>query len=75
MDIKQVIDNFDKREDKQKRLEKENEFMLHLLVDIEEVIDHGGDLQQVSVGIKRLRGLLGSEAIMKSGIKPGLVRT
>jgi len=56
------------------RLEREHTFMLALLVDIERVIDHG-DQQQITVAIKRLRDIIGTETIMKEGIKPGLVRT
>jgi len=62
--------------DRIQRLEKEHAFMLALLVDIERAINHGNiDLQQTAVAIKRLRDILGTETIMKKGIKPGLVRT
>jgi hypothetical protein len=58
------------------RLKKENAFMLALLVDIERSIDHGGiDLRQITVAIKRLRDILGTDTIMKEDIKPGLVKT
>ena len=58
-----------------KELEKEHAFLLALLVDIKREIDHGDiDLQQTAVAIKRLRDILGTETIMKAGIKPGLVR-
>jgi hypothetical protein len=62
------------------RLEKEHAFMLQMLVDIEERIDHckvesnNIDLQQISVGIKRLRGLIGSEHFLQGNYKPGLER-
>lgn len=73
-DLQKVVDACSERESRVKRLERENEFMLRLLVDIERAIDHG-DMLQISVAIKRLRDILGTEAIMKDSIKPGLVRT
>jgi hypothetical protein len=55
------------------RLKIENEHLLQLIVDIERAIDHG-DQQQIAVGIKRLRCLLGTKKILDPTIKPGLVR-
>ena len=71
------IESFEVVDDNRiQRLEKEHAFLLALLVDIERAIDHGDiDLQQTAVAIKRLRDILGTETIMKAGIKPGLVRT
>jgi hypothetical protein len=53
----------------------DNEFLLQLLVDIEERIDKGSlDLQQASVAIKQLRCQLGTPKILNGTLKPGLER-
>jgi hypothetical protein len=74
-DLKSVIDACTERESRVKQLERENEFLLRAIVEVERAIDHGGDLQQISCGIKQLRGMIGTPKIMDSGIKPGLVKT
>lgn len=79
MEIKKVLSVEDT--DEVKRLKRENEFLLTALVEIEETLDHyiGQDdllaeLQQISVGIKGLRNLIGTAKIMDLTIKSGLVR-
>ena len=63
------------QEDRVARLEKENEFLLAALMEIEEGIDHCMiDLQLVSVGIKGLRNILGTDKLFDGALKPGLVR-
>lgn len=54
-------------------LEKRNELLLRLLRDVESFIDTG-DQQQISVGIKRWRHEVNREGLLKSNIRPGLVR-
>ena len=58
-----------------KRLQRDNEFLIRLMADIEKEIDGGDpDLQQISVAIKQLRGQLGTHKILDGALKPGLIR-
>jgi hypothetical protein len=61
-------------EQSKEQLQRDNEFMLALLVDIERAIDHG-DRQQIAVAIKRLRDLLGTKKLLDGALKPGLERS
>jgi len=64
-----------KLENKVAILEKQNVFYSELLRNIEEVADsRDGDLQQISVAIKRTRFTVDTEKFLQDDIKPGLVR-
>lgn len=52
-------------------LKTDNEYMLCILREIEQSIDHG-DQQRISFAIKQLRGQLGTEKLKNREIKPGL---
>lgn len=58
-----------------KKLEKEKEFMLRLLKDLEEVATGGVlDIGQMIVAIKSLRNQIETGVIHTSKIEPGLAR-
>jgi hypothetical protein len=61
-----------------RKLRKQNEHLLAALIDIQNEIDRGDvrmiDLQQRTVGIKGLRGILNSDKLLSGDLKPGLVR-
>lgn len=52
-------------------LKTDNEYMLCILREIEQAIDHG-DQQKISFAIRQLRGQLGTEKLKNREIKLGL---
>lgn len=73
--ILKIIEEFLDRKHELVKLEKEKEYLLRLIADIEKAADNGSfDIQQVVSAIKQLRNQIETGQIHRAKIQPGLVR-